>query len=55
MPSSKINSLLTLIENMGVSEIKYFETRSEPTLRKMLCVACQHAVKTIENENLSKQ
>ena len=44
MPSSKINSLLTLIENMGVSEIKYFETRSEPTLRKMLILIAQTIV-----------
>ena len=36
MPSSKINSLLTLIEKMGVKELKYFETRSEAVLRKML-------------------
>ena len=34
--SSKCESLLTLIERMGVKEIKYFETRSEPILRKML-------------------
>ena len=44
MPSSKISSLLKLIENMGVSEIKYFETRSEPTLRKMLLLIAQTIV-----------
>ena len=32
----KISSLLTLLERMGVNDIKYFETRSEPVLRKML-------------------
>ena len=33
---SKIPSLLTLIERFGVNDIKYFETRSEKVLRKML-------------------
>ena len=36
MSSSKINSLLILLGQMGVKEIKYFETRSETVLRKML-------------------
>ena len=34
--STKITSLLELIEKMGVDDLKYFQTRSEPVLRKML-------------------
>ena len=36
MPSTKITSLLTLVEKLGVNDIKHFETQSEPVLRKML-------------------
>ena len=36
MISSKITSLLTLLGKMGIKEMKYFEKRSEPVLRKML-------------------
>ena len=36
MQSSKINSLLTLLEQMGIKEIKYFETWLETVLRKTL-------------------
>ena len=36
MTSTKITSLLTLVEKLGVNDIKHFETRSEPVLRKML-------------------
>ena len=36
MPSTKIRSLLTLVEKLGVNDIKHFETPSEPVLRKML-------------------
>ena len=41
IPSSKITSLLRLIEQMGVVEIKYFATRSEPVLRKKLVLIAQ--------------
>ena len=34
--STKITSLLTLLEKLGVHEINHFQTRSEPALRKML-------------------
>ena len=34
--NTKITSLLQLLEKAGVSEIKYFQTRSEPVLREML-------------------
>ena len=34
--STKITSLLELIEKMGFNDLKYFQTRSEPVLCKML-------------------
>lgn len=34
--STKITSLLTLLQKLGVQEISHFTTRSEPVLRKML-------------------
>ena len=34
--STKNTSLLQLIEKMGVDNFKYFQTRLEPVLRKML-------------------
>lgn len=33
--TSKITSLLELLEKMGVDDMKYFQTRSEPVLREM--------------------
>ena len=36
--NTKITSLLQLLEKAGVSEIKYFQTRSEPVLREMLMI-----------------
>ena len=36
IPFKKCTSLLKLIERFGVADVKYFETRSEPVLRKML-------------------
>ena len=36
--NTKITSLLQLLEKAGVSEIKYFQTRSEPVLREMLII-----------------
>ena len=47
MPSSKIISLLTLIKKLGVDESKYFETRSEPVLRKMLLLIARTIVEDI--------
>ena len=40
----KCNSLLTFMEKMGVDQLKYFETRSEPILRKMLLLLASHIV-----------
>ena len=50
IPTSKMTSLLTLLENMGVREIEYFETRSEHVLRKMLLLIA----KTILQDLLDK-
>ena len=47
MPSSKITSLLTLIEKMGVKELRYFETRSEVVLRKMLLLISKTIVQDL--------
>ena len=47
MPTSKMTSLLTLLENMGVHEIKYFETRSEPVLRKMLLLIAKTIIQDL--------
>ena len=41
MSSSKINSLLIPLGQMGVKEIKYFETRSETVLRKILLLIAE--------------
>lgn len=35
IPNQKLISLLDLLENLGVSELKYFEHRSRPSLREM--------------------
>ena len=53
MPSSKITSLLTLLEKMGVKEMKYFETRSEPILRKMLLLTARTIIQDLVN-NIKK-
>ena len=53
MPSSKITSLLTLLEKMGVKEMKYFETRSEPILRKMLLLIARTIMQDLVN-NIKK-
>ena len=53
MPSSKITSFLTLLEKMGVKEIKYFETRSEPILRKMLLLIARTIIQDLVN-NIKK-
>lgn len=36
LPTKKLNSFLETVEKMGLKELKYFETRSEPILRKMM-------------------
>ena len=50
MPTSKMTSLLTLLENTGVNEIKYFETRSEPVLRKMLLLIAKTIIQDLVNK-----
>ena len=45
--SVKCKSLLTLLEKMGVEELKYFETRSEPVLRKMLLLIAKNIISDI--------
>lgn len=47
MPSRKINSLLTLVEKLGINELKHFETRSEPVLRKMLLMIAQTIIESV--------
>ena len=47
MPSTKITSLLTLVEKHGVNNIKHFENRSEPVLRKMLLLITTTIVEDI--------
>ena len=42
--------MLQLVENMGLNELKYFETRSEPILRKMLILIA----KTIVSDLIGK-
>ena len=53
MPSSKITSLLTLLEQMGIKEMKYFETRSEPVLRKILLLIKRAIIQDLVN-NIKK-
>ena len=53
MPSSKITSLLTLLEQMGIKEMKYFETRSEPVLRKILLLIKRTIIQDLVN-NIKK-
>ena len=45
--STKITSLLELIEKMGVDDLKYFQTRSEPVLRKMLLLIAKTIIQDI--------
>ena len=45
--SSKITSLLQLIEKMGADNLKYFQTRSEPVLRKMLLLIAKTIIQDI--------
>ena len=47
MPTSKMTSLLILLENMCVHEIKYFETRSEPVLWKMLLLIAKTIIQDL--------
>ena len=50
VPSSKINSLLILLEEMGVKEIRYFETRSDTVLRKMLLLIAKVIIEDLVNK-----
>ena len=43
----KCKSLLTFKEKMGVDQLKYFETRSEVVLRKILLLIATHIVRDI--------
>ena len=43
----KCKSLLTFMEKMGVDQLKYFETRSEHVLRKMLLLIATHIISDI--------
>ena len=45
--STKITSLLELIEKMGVDDLKYFQPRSEPVLRKMLLLIVKTIIQDI--------
>ena len=50
--STKITSLLELIEKMGVDDLKYFQTRSEPVLRKMLLLKNNNSRHSCKNKNI---
>ena len=45
--STKITSLLELIEKMDVDDLKYFQTRPEPVLRKMLLLIAKAIIQDI--------
>ena len=45
--STKVTSLLELIEKMGVDDLKYFQTRSELVLRKMLLLIAKAIIQDI--------
>ena len=45
--STKTTPLLELIEKMSVDDLKYFQTRSEPTLRKMLSLVAKTIIQNI--------
>ena len=49
MLSSIITSLLTLLEQVGVKEMKYFETQSEPVLQKMLLLIARTIIQDLVN------
>lgn len=44
MPLRKMESLLVLMERQGVDQLKYFQTRSEAVIRKMLILLSQTIV-----------
>ena len=44
---TKITSLLELTEKDGVDDLKYFQTRSEPVLRKMLLLIAKTIIQDI--------
>ena len=45
--STKITSLLELIEKMGVDNLKHFQTRSEPVLPKMLLLIAKAIIQDL--------
>ena len=45
--STKITPVLELIEKMSVDDLKYFQTRSEPVLRKMLLLIAKTIIQDI--------
>ena len=49
--STKNTSLLQLIEKMGVDNFKYFQTRLEPVLRKMLLLIAKTIIQDIIVKN----
>ena len=42
-----MSTKITLVEKLGVNDIKHFETRSEPVLRKMLLLIATTIVEDI--------
>ena len=49
--STKNTPLLQLIEKMGVDNFKYFQTRLEPVLRKMLLLIAKTIIQDIIVKN----
>ena len=49
--STKNTSLLQLMEKMGVDNFKYFQTRLEPVLRKMLLLIAKTIIQDIIVKN----
>ena len=49
--STKIDSLLKLIENFGVGDLKYFEMTSESVLRKMLLLIAKNSIQDVRITN----
>ena len=45
--STKTTPLLELTEKMSVDDLKYFQTRSEPALRKMLSLVAKTIIQDI--------
>ena len=49
--STNIDSLLKLIETVGVSDLKYFEMTSESLLRKMLLLKAKNSIQDVRITN----